>query len=322
MSKKIAITDKVMDGKYLERIKQVAGKYGYEAVMAVTEEEKALHIPEAEIIHGYGDKVLKGATECLKWLCASSAGTDWFINSDIRPKHEVLLSNCSGAYGVAVSEHAVMLFLQLLKREPEYNEIIRKRVFKNDLWAGSVYQSKVTILGTGDLGLCLAERLKGFGPKQIVGVNRSGNNPGGAFDKIITQEEVESILPETDALMICLPGTAETKGFVNLERMQLMPSHSVIVNVGRGNVVVQDDIIKALTEGIIKAAALDVYEKEPFDADNPLFDCPNLLMTPHCAGNMVMDYTVERVCEIFCEDLENYFNGRPLKHAVELSVGY
>ena len=321
MAKKIVVAKESFH-EYIPRIREVAEKHGYEVIYEPEPLKVAPHLPDAEVVMGLGRKILDGTTEELKWVAAQSAGVDWYLKSPYRPKHEVILTNMAGGFGVGVSEHAVMMLLEVLRKQPEYQEFVNNRIFRYDLKVRSIKESRISILGTGDLGNQTAKRLRAFEPESITGVNVSGRNPDGLYDKIVTQDNVDIILPNTQILILCLPGTKETKGFIDARRIALLPSDAIIVNVGRGNAIVQTDLIDALKNGVISGAALDVFEREPLKEDDPIYDCPNLVMTPHCSGSIVMDYTLKRTCELFCENLDNYLNGRPMNNVVDQKKGY
>ena len=177
-------------------------------------------------------------------------------------------------------------------------------------------------MGTGDIGKEAAIRLKAFGPKSMTGVNRRGQNPDNLFDKIVTLSEIESVLPETDLLVLSLPSTPETKGLLTEERLHMLPKDAYIVNVGRGNVLDEKALEKILRAGELGGAALDVFEQEPLPADNGLWDCPRLVLTTHVAGNWTLPYTVNRIVDMFVDDIANFFENRPLNNLVDLTAGY
>ena len=321
MSKKIVIAKESFDN-YVDKVREVAEPYGYTVVYEPRPLETGKHLADAEIVMGLGRKILDGTTEELKWVHAQSAGVDWYLNSPYRPKHDVILTNSAGGFGVGVAEHAIMMLLEVLRLNNDYQECVKKRIFRYDLPVRSIKDLDITILGTGDLGKCIAKRLRGFEPARITGVNVRGLDPEGLFDRIVTIDNVDSILPETQTIILCMPGTPETKGFIDARRLSMMRSDAVLVNVGRGNAIVQADLIEALTNGTISGAALDVFEKEPLKEDDPIYDCPNLVMTPHVSGSIIMEHTLKRTCEIFCEELANYLEGRPMGHIVDPDKGY
>lgn len=321
MSKKIVVA-KESFADYIDKIREIAEPHGYTVIYEPSPLETGKHLADAEIVMGLGRKILDVTTEELKWVHAQSAGVDWYLNSPYRPKHDVILTNSAGCFGVGVAEHAVMMLLEVLRLNNDYQECVRNRIFRYDLPVRSIKDSDVTILGTGNLGRSIAKRLRGFEPSRITGVNVRGLNPEGLFDRIVKIDDVDSVLSETQVVILCMPGTPETKGFIDARRLAVMRSDAVIVNVGRGNAIVQADLINALKNGAISGAALDVFEKEPLKDDDPIYDCPNLVMTPHVSGSIIMEYTLKKTCEIFCEELANYLEGRPMGHIVDQELGY
>ena len=138
---------------------------------------------------------------------------------------------------------------------------------------------------------------------------------------MLPREALDAVLPQTDILIASLPGTAETRRMLDAAKLALLPDGALLINVGRGSVLDEAALEKELRAGRLQAA-LDVFEHEPLPKDSPLWDCPNLRLTPHVAGNMTLPYTVERIVSMFLEDFENYCAGRPLKRLVAREKGY
>ena len=302
-----------------ERIRAAAEGHGFEIRFFSTAEEDPAYLNEAEVLFGHLPQTAKTA-KGLKWICTPFAGVDQFLTENAFANPEAALTNSSGAYGVTIAEHTVMLLLNILRRQPEYRRLVDAHEWRRDLTVRSVKGSRITLLGTGDIGQETARRLKAFAPASLTGVNRSGRDPGG-FDRIVTANEWEKVLPETDVLISSLPGTKEAFHMVGAKQLALLPDGAVIINVGRGTVIDQEALIRELQSGRL-SAGLDVFEKEPLAKDDPVWDTPNLLITPHTAGNMTLAHTVEKTVEQFLEDLENYCAGRPLKHLVDRTKGY
>ena len=185
----------------------------------------------------------------------------------------------------------------------------------------SICGSRITVLGTGDIGSTFAKRARGFDPACIIGVNRSGRALP-VYDKVVQTKDLSKVLPETGLLAMSLPGTPETAGIINREMLSLLPENAYLVNVGRGNAIDEEALVDALNSGKLAGAALDVMQTEPVPADSPLRSAKNILLTPHCAGHMTLDYTRAKSVEMFCQDLENFLSGRPLVHEVNRSQGY
>lgn len=301
-------------------IRETASARGYETRFFNTAAEALPEIDEAEIIFGNAPE-LAGAAGNLRWLCTSTAGANQFMAPGAFASPNAVLTNSAGAYGVTISEHILMQTLELMRRELDYRPAFMRREWKQGLPVRSIYGSRVTLLGTGDIGQETARRLRGFRPACIVGVNRRGGNPGGLFDRTLKLEAVGEVLPETDLLILSLPGTPETFHVLDAERLALLPDGSFIVNVGRGSAIDEAALAAELRSGRL-CAALDVFEREPLPKDDPLWDCPNLLITAHVAGNMTLAHTQERIVQLFLEDFARYCDGEPLARRVDMAHGY
>ena len=275
---------------------------------------------EAEVIVGT-DPMLSRNAPNLRWICSPFAGTDRFIAGDAFASSSAQLTNSSGAYGVTISEHVIMLLTEILRRQPEYREHMEKREWIRRLPVRAIYGSRITLLGTGDIGQTTLRRLRGFEPRRIAGVNRSGRNPGNLFDLTVPGEKLDGILPETDILIISLPETMDTFHMISEKQLKLLPDHAVIINVGRGSVIDQRALEAELRNGRL-FAGLDVFEEEPLAQDSTLWSCPRLIITPHVAGDTSLPHTVDLIVKLFLEDFENYCSGRPLARLVDRRTGH
>lgn len=315
MSRILLVDIDILSPDRRKAIEAAAEKRGFE----VTYDPK--DAGEAEIIFG-ADAALLGRSPRLKWLCVPSAGAEQYLKPALEDREGVLLSNSSGAYGTTIAEHIVMVALTLMRREMEYAELVSRRGWRRDLPIRSIRDSRVTLLGTGDIGQEAARRLRAFGPKRITGVNRRGRSPGADFDAVATLDALDGVLPETDLLVMSLPSTPETRGILDDRRLGLLPADAFIVNVGRGSAIDETALARQLRAGRFAGVALDVFEHEPLPQDDPLWDCPRLLITPHVAGNMTLDYTVGRIVALFLEDFDRYCAGQPLARSVARAQGY
>ena len=320
MSRKLAVYEPFLETGHKEKMRAAAEKHGFEVRIVENPEEDRTFLTECEVIFGQLPEIAR-TSATLKWICTPFAGVDQFLKPDAFANPEAMLSNSSGAYGVTISEHIIMLLLDILRRQPEYRQIVARHEWRRDLLIRSIKDSRITLLGTGDIGLETARRLKAFLPSRINGVNRSGQNPDHCFDRILTQNAWEQILPETDILIISLPGTKETFHMVGKQQLALLPDGAIIINVGRGSVIDQEALTGELKSGRLQAG-LDVFEKEPLAKDDPVWEMPNLLITPHTAGNMTLVHTVNRIVEMFLEDLDVYCAGQKPKHLIDRTRGY
>jgi phosphoglycerate dehydrogenase-like enzyme len=306
--------------EHADRIRKAAESFGFECRFFDRFSDAEPYLADAEIIVGASPKLSRSAPR-LRWLCTPFAGNDLFMAPDAFANPDAMLTNSSGAYGVTISEHVIMVLLEILRRQNEYQSHIAKREWVRRLPVRSIFGSRITLLGTGDIGQETLRRLRGFAPESITGVNRSGRNPDGLFDRIVLSGRLNDVLPETDILIISLPGTKDTFHMVGETQMKLLPDRAVIINVGRGAVIDQAALEKELRSNRLYAG-LDVFETEPVPADSTLWECPRLVITPHVAGDTTLPHTMDRIVDLFLEDFGNYCTGRPLKRLVDRSLGY
>ncbi len=323
MSKVIGVIIDYLTDDYRRQIDEAAARHGYETRYYPDSRSAVGNADDCEILFGHCSQKVIASAKSLKWFCCCWAGVDRFCREELYRNPDCRLSNSSGAYGVTISEHLIMVSLMLLRRQLEYGELIRARGW--DTLPGSIRslcRCRITVLGTGDIGTQFARRAKAFQPAKIVGVRRSAKPGDPVFDELRTTAELDAVLPETDLLVMALPNTPDTANILDARRMALLPEGACVVNVGRGTAVDQDALIAALNSGHLGGAALDVVVPEPLPADHPLRDAKNLLLTPHVAGNTTLPYTRQRTIDMFLEDLENYAAGRPLLHEVDRKKGY
>ena len=323
MSKTIVVARPGIDETEKKMILDTAAEAGCEVIFG-SGDELTEEMLSAEILYGEGPAMNAAAakSDALEWLCASFAGVDDFCAPGAFKNEKAILSNSAGSYGVSLAEHAIALALMMMRRIPVFYDGIKEHKWLEPLPQDGIRDARVTLLGTGDAGSCLARRIKGFEPACITGVCRSGKSREEAFDKVVKTEKLKEVLAQTDLLIMSLPGTAETYHLMSEEMFAAMRPGAYLVNVGRGSVIDERALTEALKSGKLAGAALDVLETEPPAPDSPLWDTPNLLLTPHVAGNLTMAYTRRRNTEMFCEDLRRFAKGEPLLRQVDRSRGY
>lgn len=323
MSRNICIYQEFLTEAHKDQISRAAAEAGFVPhffTLDQFEEAKAC-LQDCEVLYAHSPELLRAAPASLKWYCCSFAGVDPYCKyPTLFANPDCLLTN-SNVYGVTIAEHVVMVTLMLLRRMPEYEEVVRNRSWSNQLAVRSIRDNEFTILGTGDIGRNVAERMRGMGAARILGLSRSGK-PHPAFDEVRPIAELDAVLPETKILIMGLPSTPETFHILNRERIALLPADAYVINVGRGTAVDQAPLIEALNSGRLAGAALDVMDPEPLPKDDPLWDARNIILTPHVSGNMTLGYTCNKNVEMFCADLRNYAAGRPLAGLVDRTRGY
>ena len=306
-----------LTNEQINTLRQLCKDNDYVFNLALNNQEAEPYLDEATIIYGGGAWLISHAPK-LKWFHSVSAGVNSYIPVI---KEDTLLTNSAGAFGLSISEHIIMVILMMLRRMPEYQKRISARNWSKGLEQESIYGKRITVVGTGDIGSHFAERVRAFHPDCITGVSRTGKDKP-FFDEVYSIDEIDHILPATDILVSCVPETAETIGYINRERLMLLPDTAYLVNVGRGSAVIEEDLIDILNSGLIAGAALDVFRKEPLPEDSPLYDVPNLIIIPHCSGNLTIEYTKETNFNMFLTNLKHYINNEPLEHVVNKKLGY
>ena len=301
-------------------MKAAAEKYGYSALFYDDTDAAAGDISCAEILYTADYHAVLKARE-LKWCHTPYAGVDKLISTGAFDSGDVILTNSSGAYGRAISEYIIMASLMLMKQMPVYRKITDERGWVQDIPTRSIAESRIAVIGTGDIGRNTAVRFKALVAESVLRFSRSGR-PVECFDRTCTMDEFAENVQDTDVLVVCVPGTPETEGLLSAELIDSLPEKALIINVGRGTVIDQDALISALNEGRIAGAMLDVVMPEPLPADHPLWNARNCVVTPHIAGDMSLPYTVDQTVGFFCENLKRYSEGGAMLHRVDVGAGY
>lgn len=267
---------------------------GWEAVVvdARAEIPAEHHDAAALVVWGASRRHLASAAEHLAELQlvqSLSAGVEGILGAGFR--EEVVIATGSGLHSLTVSEHALALLLSLLRRLPEAREAQARHEWSEELGGlqplhpegrvTTLIDARVLIWGFGAIGQHLADLCTALG-SQVTGVARSSGERGG--HPVITPEQLPEHLPGTDVLVLVLPHDPATERALDRETLDALPSHALVVNVGRGSTVDEDALVEALSTGSIAGAAIDVAAQEPLPADSPLWSAPNLTITPHMAG--------------------------------------
>ncbi len=303
--------------QHQERFKEIAEDN--RVIFCTSKELNTALIQSADAIIGYiPNKLLKDATN-LEWLQLQSAGTGGYI--EWAQEKGFLLTNASGAYGLAISEHMLGMALCLQKNLHRYILNKQHALWKDEGDVVSISSSTVLVIGLGDIGGSFAKKCKVLGSKTI-GIRRTVRQKPEEVDAVYTLEELDTLLPEADIVACCLPETDETVQLINAHRIGLMKKGSILLNVGRGSAIDQDALLKALTNGHIAGAGIDVTDPEPLPTDHALWNAPNLIITPHVSGGYHMPETLERIVSISLDNLGLYLSGKKLHNLVDFKTGY
>ena len=277
-------------------------------------------LADVDAIIGNVPTELLPAAKKLRWLQLNTAGADAYCKEGVL-KEDVLLTNATGAYGLALSEHLLAQLLAMMKKLYPYYENQRKGLWHDEGRVTSVEDATVLILGAGDIGRAFARRVKALGA-YVIGVRRrEGAKPVG-IDEMGTMDGLNSLLARADIVVSVLPGTAATKGVFDKKRFAAMKKGAYFLNIGRGDAVVTDDLIAAMKEGCLAGAALDVTDPEPLPADHALWHTPNVYITPHISGDDHLSATQDKIVQIAARNLAAFMRGVPLENLVDRTTGY
>lgn len=289
-------------------------------VYSSPDEVTAEQIRAANVIIGQPNAAQLQASENLEWLQLASAGTDAYIVPGVL-NSKTVLTNATGAYSKAVSEHAFALTLMLMKKLHLYRDEQGRHCWSDHGTVTSLSDSTVAVVGLGDIGRAYARMVKAMGA-YVIGVKRRSGNCPDYVDELVMTRDIDSVLPRADVIMSILPNTAETRYLYTDECFDAMKNSAVFVNCGRGNAVSSEVLYRAISEHKIAAAAVDVTEVEPLPADSPLWDLENLIITPHISGFFHLPETFERIVDIAAENLAAFLAGKELRNVVDFSTGY
>lgn len=308
-----------LEPDYIDEIQKKAK--GYQFVDFSDGDFSLQDLADAEIILGWKPEVtgaLMSDHSKIKWIQVWSAGVD-YLPLDLLREKKVKLTNARGTNAPAVAEQAIGFMLMDAR---QFKTTIINQL--NEIWEipdelTILDQKTVLLLGTGAIATHIAKVAKALG-MNTVGVDTHGvKKPH--FTHTITFDDLEKFIDDADYVINSLPATDETKGLIDAEFFEHMNDDAMYINIGRGATTNQKDLADALDTGEIRSAALDVFQKEPLPENSPLWEIPNLIITPHDAGHYD-DYDFP-IVELFLKNLKTYTTSHKLtENVVDLKREY
>ncbi len=251
----------------------------------------------------------------LRWLQIHPAGAERPIYRELRDRG-VKVTTASGATAVTVSHSTLGAVIALNRRFPLLADAQRRHAWEPRIGERAPRDLKgqcAVVVGLGPIGRNIATLLKVLGMR-VIGARRSAE-PVAPCDRTVAYDRLGDVLPEADWLILCCPASPLTRGIANAAAFAAMPAGSHFVNVARGEIVVEADVIAALASGHLAGAYLDVFEHEPLDPASPLWDMPNVLVSPHTASHSLGQN--EAIFEIFLDNLARWRAGQKLRNDVD-----
>ncbi len=289
------------------------GRFTYIPSREVTRED----VHAADVIIGNVPHALLPGAGRLRLLHLNSAGADGY--PEVTPENAVL-TNSSGAYGLAISEHMLGMTLAVIKKLYLYHDNQREADWRDEGGVTSLEGAVVLSVGMGDIGGDFARKCKALG-SYTIGIRRTVREKPDYVDEMHALSELDGLLPRADIVALSLPSGAETNGLMDERRLRLMKKGALLVNVGRGKAIDTDALVSVCSEGLIKAA-LDVTDPEPLPAEHPLWHTPGVHITPHISGFFHLPQTLDRIIRIGAENLKRLQSGEELLNVVDGATGY
>lgn len=255
--------------------------------------------------------------KALKWIQLSSIGIDQLVGKENYLKG-VILTNNRGGYSIPMGEWIVMQLLQFYKHSYELYENQLKNKWKMDTGIMELYGKTIGFLGTGTIAIESAKRLEAFGVT-LLGYNSSKKQVP-YFHRCYDSSNLNEMLKACDAVVVALPLTEKTYNFVSRDLFENMKEGTFLINISRGEVVNLKDLLEEIDAGKISKAALDVFSKEPLEEDSPLWQNPNVIVTPH--NSWVSEKRNNRRFELIYDNLKRYIKGESLLNVVDIKRGY
>lgn len=286
---------------------------------SVSSDVLKMEIDKANVIIGEPDvSLIKGAAN-LNLIQLTMAGTDKYTQCYDYPEN-VILANASGAFGAIISQYVIGAILNICHKFYIYRDNQKIGLWKDCGAEINLLGKRVLIIGSGNIGSSIAEKLSVFNTTTI-GIRRNASNIPLHFSEMYTLNELDEQLSLADIVIGCIPNSDYTYHLFDERRFMLMKKDAIFVNVGRGALVVQDDLIKILNIGHLTGAVIDVATPEPLPSDSPLWNTDNLIITPHISGQSFGHdpRTTDLIYEICAENLRNFVNGKPLKNVIDFS---
>jgi len=312
---KIVVHDELLsDSSILDLVRRTAAASD---VVLATKERLPHELADAEVFFGYHSPEVFAHAPRLKWIQTTAAGLDKLLTPELCARG-ITITNASGIHASAVAETGWALAIGIARGLPTFFKQQQQHVWK---W-GPLYDlfgATAGIIGLGGIGRQFARVATAFDMRVIAVDPHLSTKPDNVAE-LWRMDRLGDLLRQSDLVLISCPYTRETHHLIDRERLAMMKPTAILVNIARGGIVDEAALVDALRAGKLAGAGLDVCETEPLPASSPLWDAPNLLLTPHCAG--LSHHRMRKLIEFFCENLRRYQSGQPLLNIVDQAKGY
>ncbi len=253
----------------------------------------------------------------LQWIQSSAAGMDHCLTPAV-VESDILVTSASGVLAKQVADHTLALLAGMLRDLPTFFRAKQKREFIRRP-TRDLHGATIGIVGMGGNGRVLAKVLKPF-ETTVLATDWFPENKPVEVDELFPADSLEEILPRVDALILAAPLNDHTRGMINERRLRLLKRDAVLINMARGPLVVEEDLAKVLQDGHLWGAGLDVTAEEPLPPDSPLWEIPNLILTPHVGGQRAS--RIDDMTKLFLDNSKRFQAGETLINQVDKHLGF
>lgn len=257
----------------------------------------------------------------LRWFQQWGAGADWLLDHPEVAASELIVTTGSGVHAIPISEHILAYLFAFARALPQAIRGQTQRVWQQPEWSRifELAGKTMVLIGVGAIGERTALMANGLGMR-VLGVRQNADMSTPGVEAMFAPEALLEVLPQADFVVITAPLTEATRGLIGEAELQAMKATAYIVNIGRGGVIDEPALVRALQAGRLAGAGLDVFASEPLPPDSPLWAMENVIITGHYAGaTPIYD---ERAMAIFLDNLRRYRAGEPLRNVVDKALGY
>jgi phosphoglycerate dehydrogenase-like enzyme len=264
------------------------------------------------------DRILARAPR-LRWVHSATAGVERVLTPSSRAR-QLVITNARGVFSRPIAEYVLMMILAVSRRLPSLLELQAERTWQ-PLESRELRDVTVGIVGYGSIGSAVAELASAFGCRVVATRRRSGEGgPAPRVDRVLSPEGLPDLLAESDFVVLAAPLTSDTAGLFGEAAIARLKPGAWVINIARGELIDERALARALRDGRLGGAVLDTFTEEPLPPSSPLYDLPNVILTPHTSwsSTRVMDRSVD----LFCDNLRRYAAGEPLLNVVDPAAGY
>ncbi len=313
------IAPHAIHNRHLDKIRVVSRKLEVVGISCLDKNQIEKHVANADIIAGVPNVIPSIAkAKNIKWIHSFSAGMDKVLTPEII-KSKIIVSNSSGIHAVPIAEHVMGIMLMLVRKFHDSFRNQQRKIWSKNQNITELHGRTILIVGLGKIGTEIA-RLASCFNTNVIAIKQNVKDKPNFINKVYSIDRLEEILPKADFVVLCLPLTSKTYHLFNMQKFKLMKKSGVLINIGRGKLIDEEELIRALDKKIIAGAGLDVTEDEPLSKESKLWEMENVIITPHHSG--WSEKYMDRAIDLFCLNLKAYLAHKPLPNLVDKKRGY